>query len=131
MVIFWKAIAGTLVAVVLGLVLGKQEKDISVMLSMAVCAMVVVVMLQFLDPVLELLRRLESLGNLGGGILGVLLKAMGIGLVAEIAGMICTDAGNAALSRTVQLLGAGTILWLSIPVFDSFLALIQQILGGV
>ena len=129
MELFWKAAAGVLIAVILGLVLGKQEKDISVMLSMAVCAMVAVIALNYLEPVLDLLRRLETLGNLGGEMLTVLLKALGIALVAEIAGMVCNDSGNGALGRTLQILGTAAVLWLSIPIFEAFLNLIQEILG--
>ncbi len=129
MVLFWKAAAGVLIAVILGLILSRQEKDISVMLSMAVCAMGAWIALEYLEPVVDLLRQLEQLGNLGGELLGVLLKAMGIALVTEIAGTICTDGGNAAMGKTMQLLGAAAILWLSIPLYEAFLTLIQEILG--
>ncbi len=129
MTLFWKAAAGILIAVILGLILSRQEKDISVMLSMAVCAMGACIVLTYLEPVVDLLRQLEQLGNLGGELLAVLLKAMGIALVTEIAGTICTDGGNAALGKTMQLLGTATILWLSIPLYEAFLTLVQEILG--
>ncbi len=129
MTLFWKAAAGVLIAVILGLILGKQERDISVMLSMTVCAMGAIIALTFLEPVVDLLRQLEQLGNLGGDLLSVLLKAMGIAMVTEIAGTICADSGSSALGKTMQLLGAAAILWLSLPLFQTFLTLIQDILG--
>lgn len=131
MELFWKCVAGVLIAAILGPVFGQQEKGISVMLSVAVCAMGAVILLSYLEPVLDLLRQLESLGDLGGEILTILLKAMGIALVAELAGLICTDAGSGALGKTIQMLASAVILWLSIPVFQAFLALIRQILGEV
>lgn len=131
MELFWKCVAGVLIAAILGPVLGQQEKGISVMLSVAVCAMGAVILLSYLEPVLDLLRQLESLGDLGGEMLTILLKAMGIALVAELAGLICTDAGSGALGKTIQMLASAVILWLSIPVFQAFLALIRQILGEV
>lgn len=131
MELFWKCVAGVLIAAILGPVLGQQEKGISVMLSVAVCAMGAVILLSYLEPVLDLLRQLESLGELGGEMLTILLKAMGIALVAELAGLICTDAGSGALGKTIQMLASAVILWLSIPVFQAFLALIRQILGEV
>lgn len=129
--LFWKAAAAALITVVLGLALGKQEKDISTLLTIAVCCMVVMIAINYLEPVLDFLWELEILGNLQGGMLGVLLKALGIGLVAEVAGMVCSDAGNASLGKTVQMLGGAVILYLSIPVFRALLELIQQILGEV
>ena len=97
MAIFWKAAAAALITVILGLALGKQEKDIGVILSIAVCCMITVSALVYLEPVLEFLRELEGLGNLQGDFLGILLKVFGIGLVAEIASTVCAEAGNSSL----------------------------------
>ena len=91
--------------------------------------MVVMIAFSYLEPVLDFLRELEAIGDLQADMLGILLKAVGIGIVAEIAGMICCDAGNASLGKTVQLLGSAVILYLSIPVFSALLELIQTILG--
>ena len=120
-----------MIAVVLGLALSKQQKDIGTMLTMAVCCMISGVALVYLEPVLEFLRELEGLGELQGDILGILLKGVGIGLVAEMAAMVCSDAGNASLGKTLQFLGGTVILYLSIPVFRSFLDVIREILGGI
>lgn len=129
MALFWKAAAGTLVTVILGLVLGKQGKDMGLMLTMAVCAMVCILALTYLEPVLEFLRELESLSSLQTDMLGILMKSAGIGLVAEIASLICTDAGNASLGKTLQLLATGVILCLSLPILRTMLELIRKILG--
>lgn len=131
MELFWKAVAGILIAVILGLALAKYEKDMSVLLSVAVCCMVSAIALSYLEPVLDFLRELEALGDIQGDMLGILLKAVGIGLVAEIAGMVCSDAGNASLGKTIQMLGGAAILWLSIPIFKALLDVIQEILGEV
>lgn len=128
---FWKAAAAVLIAVVLELTLGKREKDIGTLLSIGVCCMVGMIAFSYLEPVLDLLRELEALGDLQGDLLGILLKALGISLVAEVAGMVCGDAGNSSLGKTVQMLGGAVILYLSIPVFRSLLELIQRILGEV
>lgn len=131
MELFWKAAAAVLLAVVLGLALGKQEKDIGVLLTMAVCCMAASIAIHYLEPVLDFLRELQALGDLQGDMLGILLKAVGIGLVAELAGMVCSDAGNASLGKTMQMLGSAVILYLSLPIFSSLLTLIQEILGAL
>ena len=123
MSLFWKAAAAVLLAVVLGLSLGKQ-KDIGVLLTMAVCCMVAMIAISYLEPVLDFLRELEMQGDM----LGILLKAVGIGLVSEIAGLVCTDAGNGSLGKTLQMLGSAVILYLSLPIFTAMLELIREIL---
>ena len=129
MAVFWKAIAAVLIAVTLGLALKQQEKDISLLLSLAMCCMAGVVALRFLEPMLDLLWELEAMGSMESSVLGVLMKAVGIALVTEISGTICTDAGNSSLGKTVQILGSAAVLFLSVPIIRSFLELIQEILG--
>lgn len=129
MALFWKAVAGLLITVVLVLAVGKQEKDLALLLAMGACVMAVMAAFTFLEPVLEFLYRLEQLGDLQTGVLGALLKITGIGLVTEIAGMICQDSGNGSLARGMQLLGTAVMLHLSLPVLETLLELVQTILG--
>lgn len=131
MAVFWKTAAGILMAVVLVLAVGKQEKDLALMLTMVVCVMAVGAALSFLEPVISFLYRLEELGDLQSGVLEILLKIVGIGLVSEIAEMICKDSGNASLARGMELLGSAVILSLSLPILETFLDLIQRILGEI
>ena len=128
MVLFWKAAAGALITVVLGLALGKS-RDFPMLLSLAACTMISILALTYLEPILEFLRELESISQLQGDMLSILLKSAGIGLVAEIAAVICADAGNASLGKTLQFLGTGVILCLSLPILRTMLELIQKILG--
>ncbi len=129
MELFWKGAAAVLLAVILGLALGRQEKDIAALLTIAVCCMVAALAVAYLEPVLDLLWELEAVGALQEGLLSILLKAVGIALTAEIAGTVCADAGNASLGKVLHLLSAAAILYLSIPIFQALLALIQEILG--
>ena len=129
MSLFWKAAAAVLIAVVLILMLGKQAPDMGLMISIAASTMVAILAVTYLEPVLEFLQELEVLSRIQGDMLGVLLKAVGIGLVVELTGTICADAGNASLGKTLQLLGSAVILCLSVPVFRSMLDLVQMILG--
>ena len=128
---FYQAAALVLVASVLGLVLSKQGKEMTVMLTIGVCCMVLVAAIAFLKPVLEFMHQLESLGKLNSQMVQILFKVVGIGIVSEIAGMICSDAGNSSMGKALQLLSNAVILWLSIPVFQTLLELIQQIVGGI
>ena len=131
MAIFWKAAAAALITVILGLALGNQEKDIGAILSMAVCCMITVSALIYLEPVLDFLRELESVGDLQGDFLGILLKILGIGLVAEIASAVCNDAGNGSLGKTIHMLGSAVILYLSLPVFRGLIDMLSRILEEI
>ncbi len=129
MALFLQAAAAILLAVILGLTLSKQGKDLGILLTIAVCAMTALVALRYLEPVVKLVESLEGLAGLENGMLEILLKVVGIGLITEIGGLVSTDAGNASLGRILQLLGSAVILWLSIPVFTALMDLIGEILG--
>lgn len=126
-----QAAAGVLLAVILCLILGKQTKEMSVLLSAAVCCMVAVLCLGYLRPVTDFFSELEHIGNLDGELLSILLKAVGIAFIAEISGLICADAGNAALGKVLQMLACAVILYLSIPLLRSLMALVTELLGEV
>lgn len=128
---FGKGAAAVLLAVILTLVLDEQQKDLGAILTMAVCAMVGMVTVSYLRPVVDFLYELEKAGNIQGSFLGTLLKAVGVGLTAELAGQICADAGKASMGKALQLLGSAAILSLSMPVFRAMLAMTQQVLGGL
>jgi stage III sporulation protein AD len=126
---FLQAIAAVLLAVILGLVLAKQSKDWAVLLTTGVSCMVLAVGAVYLQPVLDFVRELQTLSGLDPQMLTVVLKAVGIGLISEIAALICLDAGNAALGKGIQILASLTVLWLSLPLMRALLELVQKILG--
>ena len=128
---YLQAAAGILIAVILALTLKKNSPDLAILLSMAVCIMVAVVGLHYLQPVTDFLKMLEASASLQEGILSVLLKAVGIGLISEVAGLVCSDAGCSAMGKALHIMGTAVILWLSIPVFTGLLELIRQIMGEI
>ncbi len=129
MELFWKAAAAVLIALILALSIGKR--DISTVLILAVCCMVGIASKTYLEPVLDLLRQLETIAGLENEYLKVIVKAVGIALVSEIAGCLCADAGNGSMGKTLQILGSVAILYLSIPIIQAFIKLIEEILGNV
>ena len=86
---------------------------------------------ELLEPVTALVETLEGLGGLDGGSVAILFKAVGVGLITDIAAMVCTDSGNASMAKAVGLLGTAAVLWLSLPLFEALLSLIQEILEGL
>ncbi len=131
MTAFWQVLGGVLIAVVLALILHQQGKDMALILSIAMCCMVLIAAMAYLKPVIAFIRELQSIGKLDNDMVRIMLKAVGIGLTAEIASLICTDAGNGALGKTVQILASAVILWLGLPLMQALMDMIQQMMGEV
>lgn len=128
---FIQAVALVLVAVIVTLVVGRHSRDISLVLSLAVCVLVLLAGAAFLEPIIEFLQEIQTLGNIDREFLAILLKAAGIGLLAELAGLICTDAGENAMGKAVQMLANAAILWISMPLLRKLLALLEEVLGQI
>lgn len=123
-----KATAGTLIAVIIGLVVGRQSKESAMLLITAACCMIAISAVQYLQPAVDFFVHLQSVGELDPQILQILLKATGIAILSEITGLICSDAGYGALGKSLQLLATAVILWLSLPLLNKLLELIQNVL---
>lgn len=126
---YLQAIGLALIAVVLCLTLSNHGKHMTILLSMAACCMVLVMAVQYLEPVVALVQSLSEACSIDAGYIAVILKAVGIGLIAELASLICSDGGNGALGRAVEMLATAAVLWLAVPLITAVLELIQQMTG--
>lgn len=118
-----------LVGMILAMVVGRQSKDMSILLTLAVCILACLGTLEFLEPVMELLRELRRLGNLDSEAISIALKCAGIGLLSELIGLVCADAGESAMGKALEVLSAAAILWLSLPLIRELLELIREVLS--
>lgn len=124
-----QAIAGVMVAVILITVLRKQSQEIALLLSLAMCAMVLLIAGGYLKSVVSLIENLKTVAGLDDDLLSPALKAVGIALLSQFAGLICADSGNSAMGRCVELLGCAAILWLAMPLMNMLLELVMKITG--
>ena len=122
----WAAVV--LIGLILALVLGKQSKEMGLLLTLAVCVLVSIAALGFLEPVTALLRELDRLGQLDGQALTILVKCAGIGILSELAGLLCADAGEGAMGKALSLLSNAAMLWLSLPLIEQLLNMIGEVL---
>lgn len=129
--IFIRAVAGVLLAVILNIALHHKGSEISVLLSLAVCVMVAALSMRFLEPVISMLRALQVRSSIDSEMLSILLKTVGVGLIAELVSLICTDAGNAAMGKMIQILGAALVLNLSLPLLEILVDLVEGIVGNI
>lgn len=129
--VFMKACGCAILTALLGMAVGKSWKEAGLLLSLCAICLILTAAVGYLEPVIELLTTIQAETGLDSDLLNCLLKIVGIGLMAEIAGLICADAGNAGLGKVLGLLGSAVILWLSVPLLTELLDLVRQILGGI
>lgn len=128
---FLKIVSLVLLTVILSLAVGKNQRDISVVMGMVSLCIATCAAIAVLEPVLNYLVELRRVFNLPDELVDVLLKAVGIALTAELSAAVCTDAGSASLGKVLQILGGAVVLSLSIPMFRTLMTIIKEMSGGI
>ncbi len=131
MSVFIKIVISILLTVIFCVVLAKQGRELSLLLSVAVCCTVGVAAFALLGPVIDFADKLQSSANLNAELCAVLLKCVGIGLLTQITVLICNDAGHAALGKILQITASIVILRLSIPLLENLIDIVDSILGNI
>jgi len=124
-----RSAALVLLAVILTLVISRQSRDMSILLSLGVCVIVMISCVSFLSPIIEFIRELRRIGDLEQAFLGIMLKCVGVGLLSELAALICADAGENAMGKSLQILSGIVIVWLSLPLMKQVIVLLEEVLG--
>jgi len=128
---YWKAAAVIILTLILGTTVGKTEKDIALVLTVTACCGVVMVAMQYLSEVIGFLWKLGSNTGYQNSLMDTLLKITGVALMTELTGLLSSDAGNSSLGKAMQILGTSAILFLSLPLLEAFLSIIQELMGMI
>lgn len=129
--IFYKILAGVMVTVVLCVFLAKNNKDYATMIVLAASCIIIISAISYLQPIIDFVMRIKRKADLDSDALNIILQAVGVGVLTEIIGMICCDAGFAALDKVIKFVSSVVVLWLSIPLFEVLLELLETILGNI
>ena len=129
--LFLKITSSVLITVVICLVMHKNGAEMTMLISTAACSLIIIAAIGFLQPIVDFCGKLQLLGKLDGSIMDILLKAVGIGLLSQIVGMICVDSGRQALAKTLHFVAVAAILWLSLPLLEELIVLLDAVLGAV
>ena len=128
---FIKGIGLALAAVILCIGLSDRGKHFTIAIALAVVCAVGVLAFSYLEPVMAFFRSLQAFAGWNPELMQVLLKSVGIGILADISILICNDSGQAALGKSIGFLAAAVILWVSLPLYSGLMDLINEILGAL
>lgn len=117
-----------LITAVLVLTVQKQTPELGLLLSLAACVLAVLLIFAWLSPVLALIRRLGGASGLDESLTEPLLKVLGIGLLTQVTSAVCSDAGQSAMARLLELGGGLLCLCLSLPLLNAVLTLFEELL---
>ena len=120
----------SVIAAVCCCILRPYVSGVAVALSIVAGVVILLFAFQFFKPVMEVLERMRSLSGISGTMAAPLIKVVGIGVLTQIAGAICDDAGEHTLHQTVEIAGNVLALYLSLPLIAAVLDLLEDIMHG-
>lgn len=123
------AVIGVISAIPVSL-LKKTNRELALLLSLAACVMISLILLQLARPVVDFFTRLRELAGLDRELVGPMLKTVGIGLLTQLCATICSDAGENATARMIELCGGILALYVSLPLLEAVISMVQTMSGG-
>ena len=123
-----KIIGIGLLALIIIVILKQYKPEFAIYVSMIAGVLILVLAIQKLTGIINLLQSLANKTYINKSFLSILLKITGIAFITEFAVSICSDAGEKAIARKIEIGSKVIIIAMSIPIITSLLELVIEIL---
>lgn len=111
-------LAGIAVTVAAFAVLLRQyRQEYSMLLSLAAGVLILLFVIIKAKPAFTQLETLMSRAKVNTEYAGILVKALGICFVTQLASDTCNDAGESAIASKIELAGKFAVLLVALPLF--------------
>lgn len=126
-----KLFGGAIIAVMLLLILRRESPDMALPIKMCVGVALSLVCVASMRPIVEYIGEIGESFGVGGALSGaieVLIKVLGISILAHLTANVCRDAGEGSIAYYVELGAKIEILILSLPLLGEILELALELL---
>ena len=113
---------------ILAVVVRQFQKEYSVFVLLAVCLVLVFYLTSNVSLIIDFAQNLGEKIHISGTYIRILFKLLAIAYICQIASNICQDLGYQSVSFQIELIGKLSILTLSIPIINSLLETIEQLM---
>lgn len=128
MELFLRIAAVCVICAVLALAVRKRTPEFAFCAAAACCAVCLLAAAELISPVIRFLQELQALAGIEDAVMAPLLKTVGVGLLTQLAGSFCKDAGEQSLAKVVELCGAFLAVYLSLPLASAVLELLRTLM---
>lgn len=122
-----KAVVIGVTGAVLSLIIKKTNPEISTVLTLAVCMVIVGISMKVFSSVVEVLELVELDSGFSSAYTAPILKCVGIGITARLGSDLCKDSGQEAVASSVEICGAVCALYVSLPLIKTMLRMIGEL----
>ena len=103
------------------------SKEITILITVCSCLVVVLLVIEEVKPVIEYLKSLANLISFSS--IEVIMKAVGVGFVTQFVSDIAIDCSNKSLSNQMILIGRVTVLIISMPIILEVFKILERLVG--
>ena len=117
-----------LIAAILSVVLKQYKPEYSMFISIAAGILIFLSVIAVIDPILDFIKELTDKAGLDGIYCEVLLKALAICYITQLACDCCKDAGESAIAGKLQIAGKIAILIIALPMFKGLAEIVTGLI---
>lgn len=122
-------IALCIITALLALTLRGQRPEFAMLLSLGCGIFVLLALMGQMKEIMTGLEKIMSGLSEQSDLTAIILKALGICIVAELGSQCCRDAGEAAIAAKVELVAKAALVLMSMPVFTSLMETAGELLS--
>ena len=111
-------------------VIGVVTALLVTLLTIAACVLMTIAVIRLVEPVISFCGKLQTLSGLDDELLTPLIKSVGIGIVTQLCAAFCTDAGENAVARLIELCGGILAIYVALPLLGAVIDMIRTMMGG-
>ncbi len=117
-----------IIAAVLSLVLKQYKPEYSMFISLAAGILIFISVITAIGPVIRYISELTENAGISGIYAEVLIKALAVCYLTQLASDCCKDAGETAIAGKLQIAGKIAVLIMALPIFKSITEIVTGLL---
>lgn len=117
-----------LIGAILSILLRNSKPEFSMLIPVVVSFTVLACAMPYLIKITEELSRMASSAGINSSYMRIVIKVIGISYLVCITAELCKDAGENAIAAKIELGGKLIILAMAIPIINSLLNLVKEII---
>ena len=125
------AVAGLgILSAVLCVILRQYKPEAASWVSLACGVIIFCAVISMIAPSVGTIAELTKAAGLDDGYARILLKALAVCYITQLAADCCRDAGESAIASKIELAGKAAIAAISLPVFASLAELVTGLISS-
>ena len=125
-----KIVAIAIVCALLCAVLKQYKPEFAIVVQLAASVFILLLIASAMGDLISAVKDLINGSGINTEYLTLLLKALGVSVLTQLAADACRDSGETALSNKVELAGKVTILLLCLPLVKAMIQLSAGLIKG-